>query len=159
MRQMRMLILVLACLLVVCGVPAASAQERIVPANNSAISQFLTTVPGPAGDERLPRDGDTGLSPALSTRKRELLERLGPEGKTTIDLLERTAPAGIRSVERRARDTPGGSRPSRTPVREVIEVVVAGQGHDGLGLALPGILLMALGGAIAAGVLRRTGSS
>jgi hypothetical protein len=156
---MRILILVLACLLVVSGVPTAAAQERIVPANNSAISQFLTTVPGPGGDERLPRGGEAGLSPALSTRKRELLERLGPEGKTTIDLLEWTAPAGTRSVERRARDTLGGSRPSRTPVREVRDVVVAGEGHDGLGLALPGILVMALGCAIAAGMLRRTGAS
>jgi hypothetical protein len=149
------LIRLLACLLVGSCAPAAAAQERIVPENNSAITQFLPTVPGPAGDERLPRGGEAQFNPALSRPKRELLERLGPDGMTTIDFLERTAPAGVRNVEHGVGDTEGRRRQSRPLVREVIGVVVTGEGHDGLGLALPVILLLALGGAAAIGVLRR----
>jgi hypothetical protein len=141
---MRILIPLLTCLVSVCGAPAAAAQQRIVPPNDAAISEFLTVTPGPGGDEVLARAKDARPSLLLSTRKRRLLERLGPQGKETLDLLNATSPSTPRGGERDAVDTASVNPRSQAPARKMIEVVAKGQGHDGLGLGLPSILLAAL---------------
>jgi hypothetical protein len=148
---MRYLIPLLTLLLVAPGVPAAEEQS-IVPPDDSAIHQFLTVVPGPGGDELPPRAEVIRQSPPLSARQRKRLETLGVEGEKTIEVVDTTFPGGVaRDGRRHGTDAPG----SRPPAREAIEAIAAGKGDGGLGFALPGILLLVLGGAIAAGLARR----
>jgi hypothetical protein len=155
---MRFLIPLFTCLVSVCGAPAAAAQQRIVPPNDAAISEFLTVTPGPGGDEVLARAKDARPSLLLSARKRRLLERLGPQGKETLDLLNATSPGRPRGG-RDAVDTASVNPRSQAPARKIIEVVAKGQGHDGLGLGLPSILLAALVLLIITRLRRRTAPS
>jgi hypothetical protein len=151
---MHVVLLLSACLLVAPRAPAAAASPRAMPPNNSAIDEFLTTTPGPSGDERLPRGEEPVPSP-LTQRQRRRLHALGPEGDRTITLLGETAPAAASpAAGRRPADA---NRPpeSRGAAGEVV-AAVAGKGRDGLGLVLPGILIAALVGALAAVVRRRT---
>jgi hypothetical protein len=140
-----------ACAFVALAAQTAAAPPRTVPPNNSAIDQFLTTTPGPAGDERLARGRETVPGP-LGPRERRRLRALGGRGKRAIPLLAESAPTAVPRAM-------GGPRAEGDAVPEsrwaAIGAVIAGKGRDGLGLGVPAILIAAV--ALAA-VARRPGA-
>jgi hypothetical protein len=153
-RQMRVVLVLSACLIVAPCALAAAAPRRVVPSDNSAIDQFLTTAPGPTGDERL-RRGEQSMASAVPRRARTRLSAFGPAGDRAIAVLDQTAPGAVLRGGRRAVDSDRAPR-SRAPVREVAAAAVGKGAGDGLGLALPGLLIAALAGALAAVIRRRT---
>lgn len=149
---MRFMAPLIATLTAAGGVPVAAAQERIAPSNDSAIDQFLTAVPGPGGDERLPRGAEEQAHGVLSSGDRWRLGRLGAEGERAITILERTAPrGGERPAAGSARRDVGGSG----SIRRAIAAAAAGRGDGGLGVVLPGVLIALLMGAIVTALARR----
>jgi hypothetical protein len=153
-RQIRCALQLSACLFVALCAPAAAAPSRAVPPNNSAIDQFLTTTPGAAGDERLAR-GEEAVPGPLRRRERRRLAALGPRGDRALALLEESSPAGASRGSGRPAIEGGEAPASRSPVAAVASAV-AGNGRDGLGLVLPGILIAAVAVAGAARLHRRT---
>jgi hypothetical protein len=137
-----------ACLVIALGAQTATA-SRGVPPNNSAIDQFLTTTPGPAGDERLPRGRET-VPGALRDRERRRLRALDGEGERAIAVLAESAPAAASRAAARPR-VEGDAAPSSRWA--AVASVGTGKGRDGLGLVLPGILIGAV--ALAAVARRR----
>jgi hypothetical protein len=111
-----------------------------VPPNNAAIDQFLTTTPGPAGDERLPRGSETVPGP-LRHRERQRLRAFDEEGERAIALLAESAPIAVSGAADRSRVEGDAAPASRWGA---IGSIVAGKGRDGLGLVLPGILIAAV---------------
>jgi hypothetical protein len=144
----------LVVLLLIVVPTAAIAQEprTNAPPGNSAIDEYLETVPGASGNA-VPRPrGAGGASATLSPAERARLERLGPDGKALADAVDATSPAGAAPKPRRA--TPATAQ-GRSPVREVLDVATGDDGGSGMGLVLPAILLFSLVGAIVLVVMRR----
>jgi hypothetical protein len=156
--------LLLSLALIAFAAPAQAQQQQVAPPGNSAIDQYLETVPGADGNTPLDqnagapgaaRGGSPGLSPAA---KREL-ESLGPEGKAASRLYDASlrgqpAPtAAARSAAqadpvRRADDGDSG-------VPAVLDGILADDLDAGMGALLPLLLAGSLVAAIAAGALRR----
>ena len=137
----------------------AQAPQRNAPPGNSAIDEYLETVPGATGNQRprAPAQGGTGPG-VLSAAERARLERLGPDGKTLADAVEATAPTATQ--KKRAERTPEVLEGTgRSPAREVLEAVGGDDGGSGMGLVLPAILITALLAAITLVLLRRRASS
>jgi hypothetical protein len=127
----------------------AQAAQTNAPAGNSAIDEYLETVPGATGDQRSPPAG-SGHSSVLTAAQRARLDRLGPDGKTLAAAVEATAPPSSRAK-------PSGqalSAQGRSPLGEVLDAAT-GQDGSGMGLVLPLILLSSLLGTLALVVLRR----
>jgi hypothetical protein len=136
----------------------AQAPTTNAPPGNSAIDEYLETVPGATGNQRPrpPAAGGGSSKAALTPAQRARLERLGPDGKALADAVDATAPARPRATDRAgepavAPQTGAG----RSPLSEVLD---AAAGHDdggGMGIVLPAILLATLLGVIALAVARR----
>ncbi|MEJ7783697.1 MAG: hypothetical protein WKF96_02765 [Solirubrobacteraceae bacterium] len=154
--------------LVLLALPAAAraqAPQTNAPPGNSAIDEYLETVPGATGNQRPgdPRAGGGGSAGgSLPSGGRARLERLGPDGKVLADAVEATTPSGSppagspkgSAQTRDAQDpSPGGQ--GRSPVAEVLDAATGQDGGGGMGALLPGILLASLLGVIALVVLRR----
>jgi hypothetical protein len=152
-RQMGVVLVLSVWLIAAACAPAAAAVPRAVPPDNSAIDEFLTTAPGPTGDERLPRGED--VPSAVTGPSRTRLSVLGPEGERAITLLDQSAPAERPGGGRRRADADPRAR-SRAPVREVAGAVAGEGAGEGLGPALPALLLAALAGALVAVIRHRT---
>lgn len=133
----------------------AQAPQTNAPPGNSAVDEYLETVPGASGAKR-PRPAQSGGPSVLSAPERERLERLGPDGKALADAVEATAPAP-RTGSERLPDVSEGA--GRSPAREVLEAVGGDDGGSGMGLVLPAILITALLAAITLVLLRRRASS
>ena len=93
----------LACLAVLVAAPPALAQggDTIAPPGNSAIDEYLETVPGADGNRRVDRNRRGGLPAA----ERRALERLGPDGELAADVLGASLasdPAARRAARSRA---------------------------------------------------------
>ena len=134
----------------------AQAPQTNAPPGNSAVDEYLETVPGATGNARprTPTPGGSGGS-ALTAAERARLERLGPDGKTLADAVEATAPAKRAAAEVKPDlDAAGGS-----PARELLDAVAGDDGGGGMGLVLPAILIAALLAAITLVLLRRRTSS
>jgi hypothetical protein len=149
----------LVALVLLVAPPAATAQEPLTnaPPGNSAIDEYLETVPGATGDQRPRQPGSTGGGAGsrdggtiLTAAQRAELERLGPDGKALADAVEATAPP--REKPRATIDP--GSVEGRSPIGAVFEAVT-GQDGGGMGAALPIILVGSLLGVIALVLLRR----
>ena len=124
----------------------AHAQQTNAPPGNSAIDEYLETVPGAGGSTR-PR------SPAqrpgvLTAAERTRLARLGPDGRTLADAVDATAPT------KRAAGDLDAAGDGRSRARGVLDAVTGNDG-GGMGLVLPAILIGALLAAITLYVLRR----
>ena len=131
--------------------PAALAQNA--PPGNSAIDEYLETVPNATGNAPArPGDSNAVLTPA----QRAELERLGPDGKVLADAVDATSNVG-------PKQRTGGSEPltaqGRSPLAEVLDAATGDDGGGGMGAVLPAILLAALLGAIALVVARRRRSA
>ena len=135
----------------------AQAPQTNAPPGNSAVDEYLETVPGATGNTRprAPAQAGAGAS-VLSAAERARLERLGPDGKTLADAVEATAPATKQSTSAKpdVLESTG-----RSPARELLDAVGGNDDGGGMGLVLPGILIAALLAAITLVLLRRRASS
>jgi len=141
--------------LVLLLLPAAAPAQgpaTNAPPGNSAIEQYLETVPGAAGSRR-PRPPAAGAG-ALTAAERLRLERLGADGRTLADAVDATAPATPRK-----RATPMPSVEGRPPLGEVVDAVTGRDGDGGMGALLPAILIASLLGIVTLAVLRRRSAS
>ena len=143
-----------ALVLVLCCPGAATAQtpQTNAPPGNSAIDEYLETVPGATGNQRPRQPGSEGGA-VLSPAERARLEKLGPDGKALADAVDATAPAPVNAKPGTTVDT--GKVEGRSPIAAVIDAAVGGDGGAGMGFMLPVILLASLLGVIALVVLRR----
>jgi hypothetical protein len=147
-------------MLIIAPSTAIARPPTNAPPGNSAIDEYLETVPSATGDQRpgTPGAGGGVLAPA----QRQRLERLGPDGRALANAVDATATAPPRkampvppAVEGRSPLPVPPAVDGRSPLSAV---VVAAAGHDdggGMGLVLPAILLATLLGVIALVVLRR----
>lgn len=134
----------------------ARAQATNAPPGNSAIDEYLETVPGASGAQRPRQPGEAGGG-VLTPAQRAQLERHGPDGKALADAVDATAPAGVTGP---AKDEAAvGDSESRSPAGTVLDAVSGDDGGDGMGFVLPATLIAALLGAITLTLLRRRESS
>jgi hypothetical protein len=128
---------------------AGQATQTNAPPGNSAVQEYLETVPGASGD-RSSSAGGGSKSPALTAAQRARLERLGPDGKALADAVDATSPARTATPG----STPTAGR-GRSPLSEVFEVATGDGGGGGMGALLPAILLASLLGVVALALMRR----
>lgn len=141
--------------LVLTAVPAAAmAQEPATnaPPGNSAIDEYLETVPGATGNQRPRAPGGGSMAAALTPARRARLERLGPDGKALVGVIDATSPA---RTPIRKRSTAPAAAHGRTPLREVIDAAAGRDDGAGMGVVLPAILLASLLSVVALVVARR----
>ena len=149
----RALIALVALALALPATAQAQPAQTNAPPGNSAIDEYLETVPGASGNTR-PRPPGQGGSSVLPAAERARLERLGADGKALADAVEATAPAKRAAV---APDPLEGA--GRSPARGLLDAVGGNDGGNGMGVLLPAILVAALLGAIGLGLLRRRSAS
>ena len=133
--------------------PAALAQappQTNAPPGNSAIDEYLETIPSASGSVR-PR-GPGGGSAALTPALRRRLDRLGPDGQTLARLVASTSPAAAKAPARR--EVAAATSASRSPAGALIAAATGQDDGGGLGPVLPAILLASLVAAGAAVVVR-----
>jgi hypothetical protein len=154
MLGLRPLLAVLATLVLALAVApsGAAAQGTNAPPGNSAIDEYLETIPGTTGDRPAsPSGAGSNPSSGLTATERKRLEALGPDGRVLAGAIEQTTPArGTGSL------SDGKGRP---PVASVVEAVGGHDGGSGLGLILPLILLATLLVMLVALLRRRRSSS
>jgi hypothetical protein len=134
---------------------AASAQDPVTnaPPGNSAIDEYLETVPGATGDVRPGAPTDSG---ALPSAQRAALERLGPDGRLLADIVEATGGKPAANGKQGATAAPAAAEEGgRSPLAATVTAALGGDDESGLGLALPLLLLASLAGAIALAILWR----
>ena len=151
-RPLSALVALVLVLLAAPGAATAQTPQTNAPPGNSAIDEYLETVPGATGNQRPRQPGSKGGA-VLSPAERARLEKLGPDGKALADAVDATAPAPVKAKPGTTIDT--GKVEGRSPIAAVLEAAVGGDGGDGMGFMLPVILLASLLGVIALVVLRR----
>lgn len=154
MTSLLSLLVALLLLLTVPGAAVAQTPNTNAPSGNSAIDEYLETVPGASGNHkpRRPAAGDDSGAGALTPAQRARLEQSGADGKALADVVDASAPA--RATPKQNSTPAPISTQGRSPVREVV-VAATGQGGGGMGTVLPAILLASLLGAIALVLMRR----
>jgi Spy/CpxP family protein refolding chaperone len=128
----------------------AQAPQTNAPPGNSAIDEYLETVPSATGNQRPRQPGTGGGASVLTPAQRAKLERLGPDGKALADAVDATAPPAAKPGE----TIDSGSDKGRSPISAVFDAVTGSDG-GGMGFMLPVILLASLLGVIALVVMRR----
>ena len=133
--------------------PAALAQspQTNAPPGNSAIDEYLETIPSASGSVR-PR-GPGGGAGALTPALRRRLDRLGPDGRTLARLVASTTSEAPRAVPAR-REVAAATSASRSPAGALIAAATGQDDGGGLGPVLPVILIASLVGAGTAVVVR-----
>lgn len=151
-------ILIALVLLTVPQAAAAQAPSTNAPPGNSAIDEYLETVPGATGNQspRSPSDGTEPGRAALTRAQRERLERAGPDGEALANLVDATSPAAKSS---QSDEAAAATEPGRSPVGEVVGAATGQGGGGGMGFVLPAILLASLLGVIAVVVMQRRSST
>jgi hypothetical protein len=148
---------VLVALLLIALPSAALAQtpQTNAPPGNSAIDEYLETVPGATGNQR-PRSGGDPADATLTPAQRARVARRGPAGTALADAVDATAPAPSRAGEsQREPAIEPDAAPGRSPLSEVLDAATGDDGGNGMGFVLPAILLVTLLGVIALVVARR----
>lgn len=166
----------LTLLAVPAGAGAAPASQTNAPAGNSAIDEYLETVPSVTGSNgpRPPRGGGgSAASAGLTPAQRKRLEQAGPAGRQLASVVDATAPAAVAPAPAPARTrtkphkhkhslsapVPTPAAQGRSPVAEVLNAATGQGGGDGgdggMGVLLPAILLGSLLGVIALVAIRR----
>jgi hypothetical protein len=157
--------------LVVCALalvlpPAAGAQETNAPPGNSAIDEYLETVPSASGNRPSAGPRSAQDDRPVPTAAARALRGRGAEGRAVAELV-RSSPASRR--DRGGGDAAG--RPAPSPVAEprgdsplgsVARAVGGGGDAGGMGPVLPVILLgglAALGAVLAVRLARRRSAS
>ena len=108
----------LVALLLLATPAAATAQEPLTnaPPGNSAIDEYLETVPGSSGSQRPAAARSGGGGAVLTPAERARLERLGPDGEALADAVEATAPPAA-ARPRDGRSTSTAQRAARRSAR------------------------------------------
>jgi hypothetical protein len=158
----RTLAALIALALLVPAAAAAQGSKTNAPPGNSAIDEYLETVPGPTGNG-VPRPRVAGGG-TLTAAERDRLEQLGADGRTLATIVEATSPAPASGATSPA---PKKHRPATGVVRlpdakghaPLGAVLGVAEGDGGMGLLLPAILLASLLAVIGLVLLRRRSSS
>jgi len=143
--------------LVLLALPCAAVAQQgptNAPPGNSAIDEYLETVPSATGNQR-PRAPGSGNeeSSVLTAKQRARLEQLGPDGKALVAAIDATAPPPAKPGQKLDLDSGEG----RSPIGAVLDAATGSDG--GMGIFLPLILLASLLGTIVLVVLRRRSAS
>jgi hypothetical protein len=153
----RALVALVALALALPASAAAQAPQTNAPPGNSAIDEYLETVPGATGNNRPVPPGQKGGGGGLTAAQRARLQRLGPDGKTlaaAVDSTSSSPPGGKTKHEIAAPKNDG-----RSPLGEVLNAFTGSDGGIGMGAVLPAILIAALLAAVVAVLLRRRATS
>jgi hypothetical protein len=130
---------------------AAPSRQTNAPPGNSAIDEYLETVPSATGNQRPGTPGAAGSGGGgLTPSQRAKLERLGPDGKALANAIDATAPP---PATKPSHKIDGGN--GRSPISAVFDAATGSDGGGGMGVFLPIVLLASLLGVIALVVLRR----
>jgi hypothetical protein len=168
MRSLRFVLGTLAVVLLLA--PAgASAQATNAPPGNSAIDEYLETVPSASGNQP-PRGPDRKAAaptqrraaaptepkpaaPALTPAQRTVLERHGTEGEALAEFVE-SSPSRLHQRD------PLAEADGRSPLAKVVQTTLGDSGGGGgMGILLPLILSSALLVTVAVVVVRRRSGS
>jgi len=139
---------------------AAQTPGTNAPPGNSAIDEYLETVPATTGNAPpRPPGSDSGALPAS---ERKQLEALGKDGETLAAVVEATSPAPARKPSRKpapAIPAPAGqvegATASHSPLKAALTAAVGPSDGEGMGALLPVILLTSLLGVMAIAALRK----
>lgn len=137
----------------------AQAPATNAPPGNSAIDEYLETVPGASGANRPRAPSQTGGGSVLTPTQRAELERHGPDGRALADAVDATAPAGPAARAPAADEVETAEAEGRSPGSGVLDAVAGEDGDGGMGFILPALLVAALLGTITVTLLRRRASS
>lgn len=136
-------------------VPGSALAVKLVPPGNSAANQYTETLPGPGGGSPS-SEVKSGAPPAkvLGAANAARLEALGPEGQAAARLAATTAPHAVGKGE------PGGVKAAPVPsgssgLGQVLRQLTGTSGSGGMGLLLPLVIVLALGGSLGFFVARR----
>lgn len=150
------LALVALALMALPGPATAQQPQTNAPPGNSAIDEYLETIPAASGDRRpRPPAAGTGSGSALTPGQRARLERLGPDGEQLAAVVDATSP---KREPERAIAPPVAE--GRSPLSGALEAATgADSDAGGMGVLLPLLLLGTLLGVIALVVVRRRSAS
>jgi hypothetical protein len=162
--MIRILIALVALALALASPAMAQSPKTNAPPGNSAIDEYLETIPGAGGDSHPGSQGGDGGQHTDAAQQK--LARMGPDGRALARLVAATAPARAGTDRtHRGSDQSGPSDRSvalslsgaraGSPVGAALAAAVGRDDGGGLGLLLPAILLGSLAGVIMAVVLRR----
>lgn len=129
------------------------------PPGNSAIDEYLETVPGASGAQRPRAPSQAGGGSVLTPTQRAQLERRGPDGRALADAVEATAPSAAAAPAPEADGIGAAEGEGRSPGSGVLDAVAGDDGDGGMGLLLPAVLVAALLATITLTLLRRRASS
>jgi hypothetical protein len=164
----RMLMALVALTLALASPAMAQSPNTNAPPGNSAIDEYLETVPDPGGDSHPgPPGGDGGG--ATDGAQQQKLARMGPDGRALARLVATTAPAaagtdGTHRGKAAGDATASAGQPvalsltaahAGSPVGAALAAAAGRDDGGGLGLLLPAILLATLVGVIVLVVMRR----
>lgn len=166
-RHTPLAVLAAACLI---AAPAAHAQSGVTPPGNSALEQYLETVPS-AGGSKVPGGGEGGSRTNVPAAVARQLEQAGADGQKVRELLETTATQ--EAVDKAAKRKPsssssssssssGSSSSGGTPAvsgsgsapTAVVKALTGDDAGGGFGVALPIFLLLSAAFGIGFVVLR-----
>lgn len=153
-------VLLLATALLAPATAAAKGGATLAPPGNSAVTEYLETVPNAEGASPL-RQG-APRSAVLGVSARRALVRLGPDGRTLAAVADATAPPAVPSP---AGGHGGGARPvvlsaAGVPSRAgaLLAAATGRDGGGGLGPALPALMAAGLLWALVHARRRRGGA-
>jgi hypothetical protein len=156
--------------------PAAGAQEALVPPGNSAVNQYTETYPTAGGDKDFEKGDKRSPDKVLGKRNARQLERQGPEGRAVAEVAAETAPeesagsgggdtaagtvsgggggsgsgGGAAAGGDRKASTPGVDEPDGSSgLGEVLAQATGSSDSGEMGLWLPLLILVVLGGSLA----------
>jgi hypothetical protein len=151
-------LLSLALLLAAPIAPAAAAPPHTnAPPGNSAIDEYLETVPSASGDARPRPPGAHGAPTTLTPAQRAELRARGTEGEILSRVVDATSPPETAPASApahapataRAPVTPHAASAGRSPVAATLAAATGSDDGSSLGPLLPAILVMSLLGVIA----------
>ena len=162
---------IIALVLVSGALPAttqAAGTSSLAPPGNSAVDEYLETVPTAVGHTRPKPPGDGGAGAGKDDRVQGAgAGGSAPSGATGSARHARRGPAGpATNPPRRAAsdaerlvtpslESEGASSRGRSPAGELLAAIVGQRAGDGMGLALPAILLATVLGAAVLTLRRR----
>jgi hypothetical protein len=136
---------------------AAAAPHTTAPPGNSAIDEYLETVPGASGDAR-PRPPRGHGAATLSPAQRAALRARGAEGETLARVVDATSPPETAPASApapapataRTPVIPHAASAGRSPVAATLAAATGSDNGSSLGPLLSAILLVSLLAALAA---------
>jgi hypothetical protein len=162
-RPLAQLVSLVVLLSVLAPAAATAATHTNAPPGNSAIDEYLETVPDASGGAR-PRPPRAHAGATLSPAQRSALQARGAEGEKLARVVDATAPppAGAPAHGRAStggsasasappeRAAPRDTSAGRSPVAATLAAATGSDDGSSLGALLPAILVVSLIGTLAA---------